>query len=479
MLGTLLSFSLSDVIPFINNRGEATALISTIVISQQLSSATRVLHLSIAQELLLADLHEDASIASKELKYLVAICPLISTAQALVKQRFPQQVSAVNSHLDDLCRINLSLEQYSEQNISLARELEYAGCHQLSQQKMDIAMFEQNICRRISLIKNLSRDNFTLATSDLLSTYPPLSLSTSSIARNETLGSTAKEFEASVKSTSFSRDSIPMYTEEGRIGSSAKKGELPYCDPANSCSQFFPNSSISPSFSADQSIDRKERGEESRHHRFDVDKDGSDSLFKSGRDEEYYFSLDNDRKNNHKHFDNNHTSINDISSIKYIDPSQDEIYKETDIDSSGETDSKSSAEISEINYGKLEGENKKNNDTSCNEFSSDQITDRNNPSNRGNRNGALDTIEMSPPPESKPDNSTPTSSQTAFGGDNEESRDRAGRRDTDRRGSKRAREEVGEREGDRESSTISSDDPCEGHTPSRSKGDNHDKAGRG
>ena len=66
MFATLLSFSLSDVIPYIKNKGEATALISTIIVSQQLSSATRVLQISIAQELLLADLQEDASIASNE-----------------------------------------------------------------------------------------------------------------------------------------------------------------------------------------------------------------------------------------------------------------------------------------------------------------------------------------------------------------------------------------------------------------------------
>ena len=465
MFATLLSFSLSDVIPYIKNKGEATALISTIIVSQQLSSATRVLQISIAQELLLADLQEDASIASKELKHIVAVCPLIYTALSLVKQRFPVQVAAVNNHLDDLCRISITLEQYSEQNMALARELEHADCIQLSEQKFNIATFEQEICRRIGNIKSLSRENGALEMPDLLSTYPPLCLKTTSIARNKAQDNVAIEIDASLRATANVNYKNPIPVEEERIGSSARKTEFHCNKPTNSGGQFFSDASISPSFSADHSINRERltRGV-GRHQIFEGYKEDGDSLFRSGRDKD--FDFDSGQKSNHQRFDDNYSSINDISCIKFIDPSQDNYFKDAFVDSSGETNSKCKGDI---DYGK-QGK-KKDIDTSNNDFRTNQIADSCNVNNKNSQDAALDIQEMSPPPGSKPDNSTPTSSQTAFGGDNEESHNYTVPREGGMRGLKRGREAEGEGEREIEmgSSTISSDDPC-GHILNRVKG---------
>ena len=465
MFATLLSFSLSDVIPYIKNKGEATALISTIIVSQQLSSATRVLQISIAQELLLADLQEDASIASKELKHIVAVCPLIYTALSLVKQRFPVQVAAVNNHLDDLCRISITLEQYSEQNMALARELEHADCIQLSEQKFNIATFEQEICRRIGNIKSLSRANGALEMPDLLSTYPPLCLNTTSIARNKAQGKIAIEVDASSKAAANANYKNPIFAEQERIGSSARKTEFHCKKPTNSGGLLFSNTSISPSFSADHSINREclTRDYE-QHQAFDGDKDDGDSLFRSGRDEDFDFNLNSGKKSSHQRFDDNYSSINDISCIKFIDPSQDNYYKDAFVDSSGETNSKCKGDIDYGNQGK-----KMDFDTSTNNFRTNPIGDSSISNNNNSRDAALDIQEMSPPPGSKPDNSTPTSSQTAFGGDNEELHEYTVSREGGMRGLKRVRDVEGEREIDIESSTISSDDPCR-HVLHRLKG---------
>lgn len=167
MLSSVLSFSLSDVLPLVKNKGEATALISAIIVSQQLSSTSRALYLSVENELLLTSLQKDAIEASKESRFMVAVCPLIFTAKALIKERYSAQVDYLNGVLDDLCRINSSIRMYSEQNIALARELESAGCQELASQKMKIAHFEIEVCHRIDMIKVLCRENASQETMEL------------------------------------------------------------------------------------------------------------------------------------------------------------------------------------------------------------------------------------------------------------------------------------------------------------------------
>ena len=172
MFSTFLSFSLLDVLPLIKNRGEATALITVIILAQQLSSSSCALHLSVENELLLMNLQRDTVEGCRISKLNVALCPIIFNATALVKSRFQPQVAAVNSLLEDLCRIKTTIRTFSEQNVALAREFESAGCAELSSQKLSIANFELEICRRIEVIKSLSTEAATRETYELMTESP-------------------------------------------------------------------------------------------------------------------------------------------------------------------------------------------------------------------------------------------------------------------------------------------------------------------
>lgn len=177
MLSSILSFSLCDVLPFIKNKGEATALISVLIVSQQLSSSSQALYLSVENELLLLNLQQNA-IKSNKSQLNVALCPLLYTAIALVKQRYLPHITAVNSNLEDLSRLNVTIRMYSEQNTALAREFYSAGCMELSAVKQNIATFETEICRRIDHIKKLSWESASQESLDLLAEFPVLRIAT-------------------------------------------------------------------------------------------------------------------------------------------------------------------------------------------------------------------------------------------------------------------------------------------------------------
>lgn len=172
MFSTFLSFSLLDVLPLIKNRGEATALITVIILAQQVSSSSCALHLSVENELLLMNLQRDTVEGCRISKLNVALCPIIFNATALVKSRFQPQVAAVNSLLEDLCRIKTTIRTFSEQNVALAREFESAGCFELSSQKLSIANFELEICSRIEVIKILSTEAASRETYELMNESP-------------------------------------------------------------------------------------------------------------------------------------------------------------------------------------------------------------------------------------------------------------------------------------------------------------------
>jgi hypothetical protein len=151
---TNLSFSLVNVLPLIKNKGEATVLIAVIILSQKLASASRVLNLSVENELLFLELQK-----FKCSLFEVAVRPVLSNSILLLKERLEFQVTAFNNLLEDLCRINSSLQQYGEQNMALGKELALANCAELSQQKQGVARLELELCRRISTLKDLSRGN--------------------------------------------------------------------------------------------------------------------------------------------------------------------------------------------------------------------------------------------------------------------------------------------------------------------------------
>ena len=442
MLKNFLSFSVTEVLPFIKNRGEATALISVILIAQQLNSSIKVLQLSVEKELLLTSLQEDAFVASKVSKLKVAMCPLICTALALVKQRFSVQVAAIGRLLDDLSRIHSSLEQYSEQNMAISRELKSAGCIQLSRQKQDIAYFESEICQRIDKIKSLSTENSLLDLSDQLSEYPPLSLRiTPKIDFVKDNISQKGDIDYSSPNM-FSSNVSPNYSSREGISSSSKRinahhngfNNTPFL-LQNDIQHF--SRSPSPSLSTNQAVGQRTESPKNtkilqppKHHL-----SSDESIFKSGQAKHIRYSdshnenegndVDNDSIYSYSNTDYN--NINNLSFINGANHSQEEDIKDISIDSNGET--------------KSENDHQKSSQSSENQKDSGrkEIILSWKP-NIGNNidigvgaeinigagfklevRGAVDNCDMSPPVDCKPDNSTPTSSQTAFAGENEDS----------------------------------------------------------
>jgi hypothetical protein len=285
MLCPILSFPLSDVLPLIKNKGEATALISAILVSQQLCSTSRALYLSVENELLLTNLHEDAVEASKESRFMVAWCPFIFTARDLIKERFSVQVEHLNGVLDDLCRINASIRMYSEQNIALARELESAGCEELADQKMKIARFEIEICRRIDKIKAFSSENATQESMDQMSGLPILNLNNLQHYNDNMVRSSDECSDKAPELRTFSNSSFPPFIEPIESTSLSMKRNFSDTDQTDAAavqpkrnSPCFSNSMISPSFSSNKPVSQKSRLPTKGHLLFAADDDSD--LFK-------------------------------------------------------------------------------------------------------------------------------------------------------------------------------------------------------
>mmetsp|Transcript_1079 Transcript_1079/g.1207 ORF Transcript_1079/g.1207 Transcript_1079/m.1207 type:complete len:440 (+) Transcript_1079:1738-3057(+) len=186
---TSLSFSLVNVLPLIKNKSEATVLIAVIILSQKLVSASRVLNLSLENELLFLELQK-----FKCSLFEVAVRPVLSNSILLLKERIEFQVTAFSNLLEDLCRINSSLQQYGEQNMALGKELALAKCAELSQQKQNVAHLELELCRRISILKDLSRGNVIQRALVQPFQFEPLSIDhSSSSAQGEVLKSSKSD----------------------------------------------------------------------------------------------------------------------------------------------------------------------------------------------------------------------------------------------------------------------------------------------
>ena len=258
MFSTFLSFSLLDVLPLIKNRGEATALITVIILAQQLSSSSRALHLSVENELLLMNMQRDTVEGCRISRFNVALCPIIFNATALVKARFQPQVAAVNSLLEDLCRIKTTIRTFSEQNVALAREFESAGCAELSSQKLSIANFELEICRRIEVIKSLSTEAATREMFESM-TDSPLVLNRIQNLRHVNDADSQPSIEKSGQYEPFPVQKSPRSAAEpiDNTGTSAKKKRpldtgLEDGDTQNRSSPYFTTSTSSPLFTATQ-----------------------------------------------------------------------------------------------------------------------------------------------------------------------------------------------------------------------------------
>lgn len=414
MFSTFLSFSLLDVLPLIKNRGEATALITVIILAQQLSSSSRALHLSVENELLLMNLQRDTVEGCRLSRFNVALCPIIFNATALVKSRFQPQVAAINSLLDDLCRIKSSIRTFSEQNVALAREFESAGCAELSSQKVSIANFELEICRRIEVIKSLSTEAATREMFESI-TDSPLVLNRVQNLRNINDTDSLPNIEKSDHYEPFSSKKPPRSAELLEdTATSLKKKMRPDNGFDNDgtqsiCSPYFPTSTSTPSFTATQ------RGNGiKRFQLFGVKDDGCGSIEKGPVHSDDFDELEFRGSDNIR-----------ISGIKKNLLSQNYFMKGTHTKITDDIDE--SACHNDEWRKSIDGFDEKCG--TCNVPTSDITAENNMAEGSKERSTYSDDVPildvplvMSPPPDALfRDISTPTSSQTAFIGDHEES----------------------------------------------------------
>ena len=444
MLCPILSFPLSDVLPLIKNKGEATALISAIIVSQQLSSTSRALYLSVENELLLTELHKDAVEASKESKFMVAVCPFIFTARALIIERFSVQVEYLNGVLDELCRINASIRMYSEQNIALARELDSAGCEELACQKMKIARFEIEICHRIDKIKNFSRENASQESMDLMSGLPILNLDNLKHFNDNMVLSSDECSEKAPDLRTFSSSSFPPFMECIESTSSSMKRNFSDTDQIDAAtvqpkrnSPYFSNSTMSPSFSSNKPVSQKSRVLTKSRLLFAADDDSD--LFK--RNDE---SDNNDisigavsQRNRGDEFGREmncegegedggiYDDINNISGIKNNPNTQHHnlkgVHTHIEFTARSSQEDRRRATLEEVD--KVDSFHDPNS-SSSRDFTSGVTSSKDSSSNGrtvSDTGGPVNTHDMSPPPELiGVHSSTPTSSQTAYIGENME-----------------------------------------------------------
>lgn len=437
MFSTFLSFSLLDVLPLIKNRGEATALITVIILAQQLSSSTRALHLSVENELLLMNLQRDTIEGCRISRFNVALCPIIFNATALVKSRFQPQVAAVNSLLEDLCRIKTTIRTFSEQNVALAREFESAGCTELSSQKLSIANFELEICRRIEVIKSLSTEAATREMFESM-TDSPLVLNRIQNLRHVNDADSQPSIEKSDHYEPFSVKKSPRAAADSidNTGASAKKKRLLDTgledgDTQNRSSPYFTTSTSSPLFTATQ------RGNAMKNFQlFSMKDDDCGSIEKnpvrlSDCDELEFRGSDNIRISGIQKNLSSQNYFMKGTHTKITDDVDESISHSDEWRKSMNTSSDEKCSTCNIPTSDITADNIENNMTNGSSSSSRSVSGSGSRSGSGSKELSTYSddaplvdapVIMSPPPEALfRDISTPTSSQTAFIGDHEES----------------------------------------------------------
>lgn len=128
----------------INNRGEASTLISAVL-------TTRNLALLMKSALILAhkgQLFAAAAAESSNNTFKI----FIKYAKAEQKRQYIVMRSCMNNLIVELCDICSTLRLYGEQNYSVSRELLFTGCKEMSLGKRRIAKFELLLCNYIDHI---------------------------------------------------------------------------------------------------------------------------------------------------------------------------------------------------------------------------------------------------------------------------------------------------------------------------------------
>lgn len=137
-----------EILPFVKCAAEATALISVTIICMKLDTAVSGLLALIEHRLLLDDRYKNALSCDNR----TAICPFLQTYLSSIDSRVRVIEGVIREILYKLESYRSSVQQYGEQNYSIAIELAENHITELAEQKKKIARKELKICRQIQTV---------------------------------------------------------------------------------------------------------------------------------------------------------------------------------------------------------------------------------------------------------------------------------------------------------------------------------------
>lgn len=137
-----------EILPFIKCANEATTLISITVICMKLDAAVAGLLALIEHRLVADDRHEKASSCDNG----DVVSPFLHTYVSSLDSRARAVESSIRDMLHKLESHRSSVQQYGEQNNSIAMELAENDITELAEQKKNIGEKELKICRQIRTV---------------------------------------------------------------------------------------------------------------------------------------------------------------------------------------------------------------------------------------------------------------------------------------------------------------------------------------
>lgn len=153
-----LNFSVENVLPLIKSRSEAEALLTVILLGQQLDAAVRSLMASIEYEKLLLTLRDAATRSGN--CYDTAVAASIHQAVELSRKRLPSQVIVSTKLIENLCRLEVSIRQYGQQNLTISQELQ-EHAPDVAALKLTLSAVELDLCARMNVVLRFSQESLT------------------------------------------------------------------------------------------------------------------------------------------------------------------------------------------------------------------------------------------------------------------------------------------------------------------------------
>lgn len=180
---------LVEALVHIKNRAEAEALLAVCFVGQQLDACVRSLAASVEYERLLVTLG-DAAAGSRN-DYDAALAVSLHHSAELARRRAPHQIGACTKLLENLCRLEVSIQQYGQQNLTISQELQ-EHAPDVAAHKKSLGTLELALSARINGVVLFSQERL-LSTAQLLQIAQQLENKNARLLETETTTSAALE----------------------------------------------------------------------------------------------------------------------------------------------------------------------------------------------------------------------------------------------------------------------------------------------